>query len=124
MLETASAGLSLVQGVLNYFDKRLEIVGVGYRAILEGAKLKLSVGFSNTVELPVPESVVCELPDNTHIVLKSADKQAVGQFAAVSRRVRPPHRALNDALACRSVWRWMEDRDDFNGAVTGSDQTS
>ena len=81
---------NMVQGVQNYFEKRLEIVGVGYGAILEGAKLKLSVGFSNTVELPVPESIVCELPDNTHIVLKSADKQAVGQFAAVIRRVRPP----------------------------------
>ena len=81
---------NMVLGVQNYFEKRLEIVGVGYGAILEGAKLKLNVGFANTVELPVPGSVVCELPDNTHIVLKSADKQAVGQFAAVIRRVRPP----------------------------------
>ncbi len=81
---------NMVQGVTTHFEKRLEIVGVGYQAIVNGKNLDLQVGFANTVSLPVPENVICELPDNTHIVLKSADKQAVGQFAAEVRRVRPP----------------------------------
>lgn len=81
---------NMVQGVTTYFEKRLEIVGVGYNATLSGQKLNLSVGFANTVSLTIPDIVVCELPDNTHVVVKSADKQAVGQFAADIRRVRPP----------------------------------
>ena len=81
---------NMVQGVSTYFEKRLEIQGVGYNAVLDGGKLHLSVGFANTVRLPVPEGVLCELPDNTHIILKSADKQSVGQFAAEIRKVRPP----------------------------------
>ena len=81
---------NMVTGVNTFFEKRLEIVGVGYNAVLDGAKLQLQVGFANVVRLPVPELVQCEIPDPTHIVLKSADKQAVGQFAAEVRRVRPP----------------------------------
>jgi len=80
----------MVQGVENPFEKRLEIQGVGYNAVLNGAKLSLQVGFANTVTLPVPDGVTCELPDTTHIVVKSPDKQKVGQFAADIRRVRPP----------------------------------
>ncbi len=81
---------NMVLGVTAYFEKRLEIVGVGYNAVLDGKVLQLQVGFANAVRLPIPERVVCELPDPTHIVLKSADKQAVGQFAADVRGVRPP----------------------------------
>jgi len=81
---------NMVSGVTNFFEKRLEIQGVGYNAVLEGNFLNLSVGFANTVKLKVPKSVQCELPDNTHVILKSADKQAVGQFAAEVRHVRPP----------------------------------
>lgn len=81
---------NMVTGVNTFFEKRLEIVGVGYNAVLDGSILQLQVGFANTVRLPVPELVRCEIPDPTHIVLKSADKQAVGQFAADVRRVRPP----------------------------------
>ena len=81
---------NMVTGVNSFFEKRLEIVGVGYNAVLDGSILQLQVGFANTVRLPVPELVRCEIPDPTHIVLKSADKQAVGQFAADVRRVRPP----------------------------------
>jgi large subunit ribosomal protein L6 len=81
---------NMVQGVTTYFEKRLEIVGVGYNATLADQSLHLQVGFANTVTLPVPKSVVCELPDNTHVVVRSADKQAVGQFAADVRSVRPP----------------------------------
>lgn len=81
---------NMVQGVCTPFEKRLEIVGVGYNAVLEGSTLKLSVGFANTVALPVPEGVQCEVPDPTHIVVRSPDKQKAGQFAANIRRVRPP----------------------------------
>ena len=81
---------NMVRGVETPFEKRLEIQGVGYNASLAGKSLKLSVGYANTVNIPIPSNVVCELPDNTHIVLKSADKQAVGQLAAVIRGVRPP----------------------------------
>ncbi len=81
---------NMVQGVQTYFEKRLEIQGVGYTATVAGKTLNLQVGYANTVKLPLPEGVVCECPDNTHIVLKSANKQVVGQFAANVRAVRPP----------------------------------
>jgi large subunit ribosomal protein L6 len=81
---------NMVQGVTTLFEKRLEIVGVGYQASLSGDTLELQVGFANVVRLPVPGNVKCTVPDNTHVVLQSADKQSVGQFAAEVRRVRPP----------------------------------
>ncbi|NOX53043.1 MAG: 50S ribosomal protein L6 [Planctomycetes bacterium] len=81
---------NMVQGVHQPFEKRLEIVGVGYQAFLNGKELELQVGFAHSVKLTVPDNVQCELPDTTHIVLRSPDKQAVGQFAAEIRRVRPP----------------------------------
>lgn len=81
---------NMVLGVTTPFEKRLEIVGVGYQASLNGKNLELQVGFANTVRMPVPTGVACEVPDNTHVVLRSADKQAVGQFAAEVRAVRPP----------------------------------
>lgn len=87
---TRSLISNMVQGVETYFEKRLQIVGVGYQATLDGSTLHLQVGFSNAVAMPIPAGVVCELPSNTHIVVKSADKQAVGQFAAEVRKVRPP----------------------------------
>lgn len=87
---TRSLISNMIRGVTTYFEKRLEIVGVGYNASLAGETLRLQVGFANTVELAVPDGVVCELPDNTHIVVKSADKQAAGQFAADIRHARPP----------------------------------
>lgn len=81
---------NMVVGVVTYFEKRLEIIGVGYNAIIENNILHLSVGYANTVRLPIPAGVICETTDPTHITLKSADKRAVGQFAANIRRVRPP----------------------------------
>jgi large subunit ribosomal protein L6 len=81
---------NMVKGITTPFEKRLEIIGVGYNASMSGKVLQLQVGYANIVKMPVPQGVVCELPDNTHIVLKSANKQAVGQFAAEVRRVRPP----------------------------------
>src|SRR5436305_7781345 len=87
---TRSLVNNMVTGVVKAFEKKLEIVGVGYQASIAGKTLNLQVGFANVVKLPIPASVKCSLPDNTHIHLSSADKQAVGQFAAVIRKVRPP----------------------------------
>lgn len=81
---------NMVQGVQEPFVRKLEIQGVGYQASLNGNNLSLQVGFANTVVLPVPENVICELPSATQIIIKSTDKQAAGQFAANIRRVRPP----------------------------------
>lgn len=81
---------NMVTGVAKPFEQKLEIQGVGYQAQLKGKVLELQVGFANIVKLPVPPGVTCTLPDNTHVMLSSPDKQAVGQFAAVIRKVRPP----------------------------------
>ena len=81
---------NMVQGVVTPFERRLEIQGVGYNAHLVDNTLRLTVGFANTVELEVPQGVTCELPNPTNIIVRSADKQAVGQFAANIRKVRPP----------------------------------
>ena len=81
---------NMVQGVQEYFERQLEIQGVGYQATLAGQDLSLQVGYANTVVLPVPAGVICEVPATTQIIVKSADKHAVGQFAANIRRVRPP----------------------------------
>lgn len=81
---------NMVVGVTTPFEKKLEIQGVGYQASLKDKVLTLQVGFANAIKLPVPAGVVCEVPDNTHINLRGVDKQAVGQFAAEIRSVRPP----------------------------------
>jgi large subunit ribosomal protein L6 len=81
---------NMVRGVTNYFEKRLEIVGVGYNALLDGNILQLQVGFANAVRLPIPDGVICEVPSQTQVLVKSADKQKTGQFAAEIRSVRPP----------------------------------
>ena len=81
---------NMVEGVQKPFEKKLEIQGVGYQASIAGKNLSLQVGFANTIKLPIPDNVKVICPDATHIVLQSSDKQAVGQFAAVVRRVRPP----------------------------------
>lgn len=87
---TRSLIQNMVIGVGTPFTKRLEIHGVGYNASLSGNGLSLQVGFANTVKLTVPEGVVCEVPDATHVIVTSADKQKAGQFAAEIRGVRPP----------------------------------
>ena len=81
---------NMVQGVDKPWEMKLEIVGVGYQASLSGKTLTLQVGFANAIKLSVPAGVTVEVPDNTHVNLKGADRQAVGQFAAEIRRVRPP----------------------------------
>jgi len=81
---------NMVAGVVKPFEKKLEITGVGYNASLSGTKLTLQVGFANKIVLEVPVGTKCEVPDPTHVVVRSCDKQACGQFAAEVRSVRPP----------------------------------
>lgn len=81
---------NVLVGVSAGFEKRLEIVGVGFNAQLSGKTLSLTVGFSHPVKLPVPEGVTVTLPDATHIVVTGTDKQKVGQFAAHVREARKP----------------------------------
>lgn len=80
---------NMVTGVQKPYEKQLEIQGVGYQASVSGQTLSLQVGFANTIKLPIPKSVTCELPSPTQINLKSIDKHAIGQFAANIRSVRP-----------------------------------
>lgn len=81
---------NLIQGVSEGFEKKLEINGVGYRAKLQGSKLELSLGYSHPVFYDLPEGVTAELPSQTEIVLKSMEKQKLGQVAAEIRGFRPP----------------------------------
>ncbi|MEC8900822.1 MAG: 50S ribosomal protein L6, partial [Pseudomonadota bacterium] len=81
---------NLVTGVSEGFTKSLEIIGVGYRAQAKGQTLNLTLGFSHPVDYQLPEGVTAETPKNTVIVLKSADKQKLGQVAAEIRAFRPP----------------------------------
>ena len=81
---------NLVEGVSKGFERKLELVGVGYRAQAKGKTLVLSLGFSHPVDYAVPEGVTIETPSQTEIVVKGADKQKVGQVAAEIRAYRPP----------------------------------
>jgi len=81
---------NMIIGVTEGFQKKLTIVGVGYRAQAEGAKLNLSLGFSHPVVYKVPGGVSVETPTQTEVLIKGADKQKVGQVAAEIRGFRPP----------------------------------
>lgn len=81
---------NMVQGVTSGFSKELDIIGVGYRAQLQGTQLSLHVGFSHPVLVPIPAGITIEIPKPTTIVVKGIDKQLVGQFAANVRRLAPP----------------------------------
>jgi large subunit ribosomal protein L6 len=81
---------NMVIGVTEGFEKRLQLVGVGYRAQVQGNVLNLTLGFSHPVNHQLPEGVTAETPSQTEIVIKGADKQAVGQVAAEVRGYRPP----------------------------------
>ena len=87
---TRSLIQNMVTGVSEGFTRTLEIVGVGYRADAKGKVLDLALGFSHPVKFDVPEGLTIETPDQTTVVIKGADKQAVGQAAAVIRGFRPP----------------------------------
>jgi large subunit ribosomal protein L6 len=81
---------NMVTGVSDGFEKKLQLVGVGYRAQAQGNKLNLALGFSHPIDYAVPEGVSVETPSQTEIVVKGCDKQQVGQVAAEIRAFRPP----------------------------------
>jgi large subunit ribosomal protein L6 len=81
---------NMVQGVTQGFERKLELVGVGYRAAMQGKDLNLSLGFSHPVLFTVPEGITIATPTQTEIVVSGADKQRVGEVAAKIRGFRPP----------------------------------
>ena len=87
---TRSMIQNMVDGVNKGYEKKLEIVGVGYIGSISGKVLQLRVGFANEIQKPIPEGLKVTCPDQTHVVIKGADKQKVGQFAAEVRAVRKP----------------------------------
>ena len=81
---------NMVNGVSKGFEKKLALVGVGYRAAAVGTKLNLQIGFSHPVAKDMPEGVTVACPTQTEIVIKGSDRQVVGQIAAEVRAIRPP----------------------------------
>ena len=81
---------NMVNGVTKGFEKKLNLVGVGFRAQAQGAKLNLQVGFSHPVVKDMPAGIKVECPTQTEIIIKGADRQVVGQVAAEVRAIRPP----------------------------------
>lgn len=81
---------NMVNGVSKGFEKKLTLVGVGYRAQAQGAKLNLQIGFSHPVVKDMPAGIKVETPTQTEILIKGADRQVVGQVAAEVRAIRPP----------------------------------
>jgi large subunit ribosomal protein L6 len=87
---TRAIAANMVHGVSEGFEKKLELVGVGYRAQAQGKTLNLTLGFSHPVNFPVPEGITIETPSQTEIVVKGCDRQVVGEVAAKIRGFRPP----------------------------------
>ncbi len=81
---------NMVHGVTKGYEKKLELVGVGFRAQVQGKTLNLTLGFSHPVNFPVPEGITIETPSQTEIVVRGVDVQQVGQVAAEIRDIRPP----------------------------------
>jgi large subunit ribosomal protein L6 len=81
---------NMVAGVTKGYEKKLELVGVGFRAAVAGKTLNLTLGFSHTVNFPIPEGITIEAPSQTEVLIKGTDKQRVGQVAAEIRGIRPP----------------------------------
>jgi large subunit ribosomal protein L6 len=81
---------NMVSGLTKGFEKKLELVGVGYRAAVQGPKLNLTLGFSHPVEYPIPKGITIETPSQQEIIIKGTDRQQVGQVAAEIRGYRPP----------------------------------
>jgi large subunit ribosomal protein L6 len=81
---------NMVNGVSKGFERKLSLVGVGYRAQAQGAKLNLQIGFSHPVAKEMPAGIKVECPTQTEIVIKGSDRQVVGQIAAEVRAIRPP----------------------------------
>ena len=87
---TRSLIANMVEGVVDGFEKRLEIQGVGYRAALKGKSLELALGYSHPVSVEPPEGIEFEVPQPTDVIVRGIDKQLVGQVAADIRKRRPP----------------------------------
>ncbi|MAK31687.1 50S ribosomal protein L6 [Acinetobacter sp.] len=88
---TARAVLNnLVKGVSEGFERKLQLIGVGYKAAVKGTSINLNLGFSHPIDYRLPEGVTAETPTATEIILKSADKQLLGQVASEIRGYRPP----------------------------------
>jgi len=87
---TRSLISNMIEGVSKGFQKELEIIGVGYRAQLQGSKLVVGAGYSHPVELEAEENIEFEVPKNTEIIIKGIDKERVGAVAAFIRAIRPP----------------------------------
>lgn len=81
---------NMVLGVTKGYERKLELVGVGFRAQVQGKSLNLTLGFSHPIAFPIPEGITIETPSQTEIVIKGIDRQRVGQVAAVIREYRPP----------------------------------
>ncbi|MDB5878165.1 MAG: ribosomal protein [Variovorax sp.] len=81
---------NMVVGVTKGFEKKLNLVGVGFKAAAQGAKLNLQVGYSHPVNIEMPQGITVTTPTATEVVIKGADRQRVGQIAAEIRAVRPP----------------------------------
>ncbi|MGC9457356.1 MAG: 50S ribosomal protein L6 [Halothiobacillaceae bacterium] len=81
---------NIVTGLTTGFERRLQLVGVGYRAQAQGNKLNLTLGYSHPIDYPIPEGITAETPSQTEIVIKGANKQLVGQVASEIRGFRPP----------------------------------
>jgi large subunit ribosomal protein L6 len=81
---------NMVRGVTKGYEKKLELVGVGFRAQVQGKSLNLTLGFSHPVNMPIPEGINIETPSQTEIVVRGIDRQKVGQVAAEIRGIRPP----------------------------------
>lgn len=81
---------NMIEGVSKGYEKKLKIVGVGYRANKQGKKLTLTLGFSHLVEMEDPEGIEVEVPSNTELIVKGINKQQVGNYAAVIRELRKP----------------------------------
>ena len=81
---------NIVHGVSKGYERKLELVGVGYRAAVQGKVLNLTLGFSHAVNFPIPDGISMETPSQTEIIIKGIDRQRIGQVCAKIRAIRPP----------------------------------
>ena len=81
---------NMVTGVSKGYERKLELVGVGFRAAVQGKVLNLTLGFSHAVNFPIPDGISMECPSQTEIIIKGIDRQKIGQVAAKIRAIRPP----------------------------------
>ena len=82
--------VNMLKGVSEGYEKKLEIVGVGYLAAVQGKVLQVRAGYANEIQVPIPEGLTVKCPDQNHVVIQGIDKQMVGQFAAEVRSIRKP----------------------------------